>query len=234
MGDVAASGGYWISTSADEIIADEATITGSIGVIAMLPTAQGALEKLGVHTEGTATTWLAGAYDPRRAFDPRFAQFVQASIDHAYREFITRAAAARKTTPEKIDAVGQGRVWSGKDALERGLVDRLGSLGDALASAAKRAKLDGSYGVQYVEAEPGRLDRLLQRLGVDLGDVGARLLGPDAATLSDLRAAALALGIVAPASADLLQDMRWLVDLTVARPGGRPFAAVTHCLCSPP
>jgi protease-4 len=240
MGDVAASGGYWIATASDEIIADGATITGSIGVIAMLPTVQGAMDKLGVHTEGTATTWLAGAYDPRRAFDPRFAQLVQASIDRVYRDFTTRAAEARKTTPEKIDAVGQGRVWSGKDALAQGLVDRLGSYGDALASAAKRAKLPEGYRVQYVEAEPGRLDRLLQRLGVDAGDLGglrSALLGPSQTAASELHAAAVALGLAPPAAAAMLRDLGWLAGLQGSDPnngGGRPYAAVTHCLCTPP
>lgn len=81
---------------------------------------------------------------------------MQASIDHTYRDFTAKVAAARKSTPEKVDAVAQGRVWSGKDALARGLVDRLGRYGDALESAATRAKLAKGYGVHYVEAAPGR------------------------------------------------------------------------------
>ncbi len=169
MGDVAASGGYWISMAADEVIADEATITGSIGVVALLPTANGAMDKLGVRTGGVTTTWLAGAYDPRRAFDPRFGQLVQTIIDRAYLDFTTLAASARRTTPGKIDEVGQGRVWSGRQAVERGLVDRTGSLGDALAAAAGRAKLASGHRVQYLEAEPGRLERLLQGFGATTG-----------------------------------------------------------------
>ncbi|HEX7437294.1 MAG TPA: signal peptide peptidase SppA, partial [Caldimonas sp.] len=142
MGDVAASGGYWISTSADEVIADPSTITGSIGVFGLLPSVDKALDKIGVHTEGVTTTWLGGAGDPRRPLDPRFAALVQAAIDHVYADFTAKVAQARKTTPEKIDAVAQGRVWSGAQAKERGLVDRLGSYGDALDAAAARAKLD--------------------------------------------------------------------------------------------
>jgi protease-4 len=243
MGDVAASGGYWIATASDEIIADEATITGSIGVIAMLPTAQGTLDKLGVHTDGVTTTWLAGAHDPRRSLDPRFAQLVQASIDHVYRDFIVRAAQARKTSPEKIDAVGQGRVWSGKDALANGLVDRLGSYGDALASAAQRAKLPEGYRVEFVEAAPGRLDRLLQGLGVDAdaqaritAGIAQRLGAADAPLqqLKQLQSAAIALGIAAPATSALLQDLGWLTELGDARAAGKPYTAVAHCLCSPP
>ena len=158
MGDVAASGGYWISLAADEVLADEATITGSIGVVAMLPTAEGAFDKLGIHAAGQSTTWLGTAYDLRKGIDPRFVQLVQASVDHIYRDFTTRAATARKTTPEKIDAVAQGRVWAGKDALALGLVDRLGSLGDAMKVAAARAKLAEGYSVEYVETPPGKLD----------------------------------------------------------------------------
>ena len=229
MGDVAASGGYWISLAADEMIADEATITGSIGVIAMLPTAQGLLDKLGVHTGGVTTTWLAGAYDPRRALDPRLAQLVQASIEHTYRDFTTLAATARKTTPEKIDAVGQGRVWSGKDALALGLVDRLGSFGDALKAAATRAKLPEGYRVQYVEAEPGRLQRWLDRLG--LASVLDGVVAGDAGTAAGLQGTLVALGLRLPASAGVAQDLGWLADVAAQR---RPWAAVTHCLCQVP
>jgi protease-4 len=229
MGDVAASGGYWISLAADEMIADEATITGSIGVIAMLPTAQGLMDKLGVHTGGVTTTWLAGAYDPRRALDPRLAQLVQASIEHTYRDFTTLAATARKTTPEQIDAVGQGRVWSGKDALALGLVDRLGSFGDALKAAAARARLPEGYRVQYVEAEPGRLQRWLDRLG--LGAVLDGVAAGDAGTAAGLQGALVALGLTLPASAGVAQDLGWLADVTAQR---RPWAAVTHCLCQVP
>ena len=139
MGNVAASGGYWISTSSDEVIADAATITGSIGVFAILPTADKVVEKLGIHTAGSPTTWLADAGNPLRPLDPRFAQVIQGSINHVYGDFLNLAAKARKTTPEKIDEVAQGRVWTGLQAKERNLVDRIGSYGDALASAAKRA-----------------------------------------------------------------------------------------------
>ena len=223
MGDVAASGGYWISMAADEVIADEATITGSIGVIALLPTADGAMDKLGVRTGGVTTTWLAGAYDPRRALDPRFGQLVQSVIDRAYLDFTTLAATARKTTPENIDAVGQGRVWTGSQALERGLVDRNGGLGDALAAAAKRARLADGYRVQYIEAPAGRLQRLLQ----DFADAAGTALGRPV----DLQGAMLALGLAAPVGTGIAQDLGWLTELAERR---QPFAAVVHCLCAAP
>ncbi|MDE2160304.1 MAG: signal peptide peptidase SppA, partial [Burkholderiales bacterium] len=169
MGDVAASGGYWIATASDEIIADAATITGSIGVIAMLPTAQGLYDKLSLHSAGVTTTWLGSAYDPRQGMDPRYAQMVQSGVDHDYAEFKARVAKARKTTPEAIDAIAQGRVWSGADALKNGLVDKLGSYQDALDAAARRGGLGGRYRIEYLEVAPGRFAQLLRRLQAGLG-----------------------------------------------------------------
>ncbi len=224
MGDLAASGGYWISLAADEMIADEATITGSIGVVAMLPTAQGAVDKLGIRTGGVTTTWLGQAYDPRRGIDPRFAQLVQSGVDRVYRDFTTLAAAARKTTPDKIDAVAQGRVWAGKQALERGLVDKLGSYDDALKSAAARARLpDGKWHVRYIEAEAGRWARLLQRLGIS-GDVGIDMPAEMNGTL-------LALGLGGLPLGDAATDLGWLVDIAQQR---KPHSALVHCMCSAP
>jgi protease-4 len=222
MGDVAASGGYWISTASDEVIADETTVTGSIGVIAMLPTAERALDKFGVHTGGHTTGWLVGAYDPRRALDPRFEKVLQNSIDHVYADFTARVAAARKTTPAKIDAVGQGRVWSGGQALARGLVDRTGSFADALQSAAKRARLADGYRVLYIEQEPGRTERLLSLFGSRL----ASALGPGTGDLLPW------LGGLPPAVLQgLQQDFSWLADVG---DGKKPFAATVHCFCTAP
>ncbi len=225
MGDVAASGGYWIATAADEVIADPATITGSIGVIALLPSGQDALAKLGVHTGGIGTTWLTGGYDPRRGLDPRYAQLVQASIDHVYADFTRHVAEARKTTPEQIDAVAQGRVWTGADALARGLVDRMGSFEDALNAAARRGKLGKNFRVQYIEAEPGRFEQLLRRFG--LGE----LMLPGAAPGSQLQAVLTAMGAASPVSGQMAQDLGWLAELAARR---KPFVAVAHCLCAVP
>jgi protease-4 len=223
MGDVAASGGYWIAMAADEVIADEATITGSIGVVALLPTAEGAMDKLGVRTGGVTTTWLAGAYDPRRAFDPRLGQMVQSVIDRAYLDFTTLAATARRTTPEKIDAVGQGRVWTGSQAVERGLVDRTGGLVDALAAAAQRARLADGYRVQYIEARTGRLQQLLQDFAASVGTAVGRPV--------DLQGALLALGLATPVGTGIAQELGWLAEHAERR---QPLAAVVHCLCAAP
>jgi protease-4 len=226
MGDVAASGGYWISMSADEVIADPNTVTGSIGVFAILPTADKVVDKLGIHTAGVTTTWLADAYNPLRPLDPRFGQVVQASINHIYDEFTTKAAIARRTTPEKIDAVGQGRVWTGAQAKERGLVDRLGSYNDALQSAAKRAHLEGDFRVAYAERPDTLLERFLQRAG--LTDAQALNVQVKLGLLpADLVLDALPAGAVA----GVAKDLSWLSQMASRR---QPFAAVTHCLCEAP
>lgn len=231
MGDVAASGGYWISMAADEVIADEATITGSIGVIGMLPTAKGTMDKLGVHTGGITTTWLAGAYDPRRELDPRFAALVRSSIGHFYDQFVTLVAKERKSTREKVDAVAQGRVWSGRDALAQGLVDRLGGFDDAVKAAAQRAKLPGTPRLAWIEVEPGRLERLMRRFAGD-----AALAVGTLASLwgADLGAplAGTALGpLPASVATSLVHELAWLADVADRR---QPFAAATHCLCAAP
>ena len=223
MGDLAASGGYWISLAADEIIADASTITGSIGVVAMFPGIEQAMAKLGVHTGGYTTTWLAGAFDPRRPLDPRLRQLIQTSIEQVYRDFTGKAAAARQQTPAQIDAVGQGRVWTGAQALERGLVDRLGRFDEAVASAAQRAKLaDGQWRLVYVEASRGRLDRWLGRLMPSL-----QALGLDEA-LGDAGAPDLWRRFTGIAQAeDLLEFLR-------SADGAPPGAALAHCLCGAP
>jgi protease-4 len=221
MGNVAASGGYWISMAADEVIADPSTITGSIGVFAILPTADKVIDKLGIHTAGVTTTWLADAYNPLRPLDPRFAQVVQSSINHIYSEFTTKAAQARKTTPEKIDAVAQGRVWTGVQAKERGLVDRLGSYRDALASAAGRAKLAPGYRVAYIEREGSAVERVLGFFGASAAQ----------AFTIQVKLGLLPNGLPAGAVADVTRELGWLGELADSR---KPFAAITHCLCMMP
>ncbi len=235
MGDVAASGGYWIAMAADEVIADAATITGSIGVFGMLPTAQGLMDKLSVRAGGHGTTWLANAYDPRKPLDPRFEQLVQSAIGRVYTDFTTKAATARKTTPDKIDAVAQGRVWTGAQALERGLIDRNGSWADALKAASTRAKLPDDARVRWMEREPGRLEQVmgffkssatgavLEALGLQA--VAAPVDGLGAWALSN---AARPVGL-ADAGAYALLELVWLQDLAQRR---RPFDAVVHCLCT--
>jgi len=219
MGDVAASGGYWISMAADEVIADPATVTGSIGVFALLPRADKALDKLGVHTDGVQTTWLVGAGDARRPLDPRFAGVMQAYVNHTYSKFMVLAAKARKTTPDAIDKVAQGRVWTGAQAREHGLVDTLGGFDAALKAAAKHAKLEGTPRVVYIEPERSRLDRFVS------------LFGGAAAEAAAEQFEARMPGLRPPEAARQAHDeLAWLVRLA---DGTNPFASLAHCLCSP-
>jgi protease-4 len=166
MGDVAASGGYWISMNADRIYADASTITGSIGIFGLFPTVDRTLGKLGVHTDGVATAKYAGAFDITRPLDPGVATTVQAVIEKGYRDFTGKVAKARDKPVEQIDAVAQGRVWSGAQAQQRGLVDALGGLGEAVADAAARAKLGkpDRWQTVYVEERTVPLSQMLSEL----------------------------------------------------------------------
>jgi protease-4 len=148
----------------DEVLADAATITGSIGVFGLIPTLEGSMEKLGVTTDGVSTTWLAGAADLRKPLDKRLEQVIGQLIGNNYREFLTLVAERRKSTPEQINEVAQGRVWTGAQAKERGLVDGLGGLDDAIKSAARRAALGERFRVEYIEQEPRGLNRYLSLL----------------------------------------------------------------------
>ncbi len=162
MGDLAASGGYWISMNADRIYADPSTITGSIGIFGLLPNITNTLAKVGVHTDGVATTSIAGAFDITRPMSPQVAQVMQTVIEKGYRDFTGRVSEARKKPVADVDAVARGRVWTGAQAKERGLVDAFGGLQTALNDAAKRARLGdkpGTYHVRYIERELTPLER---------------------------------------------------------------------------
>ncbi len=164
MGNLAASGGYWMALGADELIADPATVTGSIGVFALFPTADRLMGKLGVHPGGVTTTWLSDAANPLRPFDPRLQSMIQSNVDHLYAEFTQKTAAARKQPQASIEAVAQGRVWTGQQALQRHLVDRLGSFQDALQAAALRAHLGSTFHADYRDPPSRGLERWLALL----------------------------------------------------------------------
>jgi protease IV len=165
MANLAASGGYWISLPADVIFAEPSTITGSIGIFGVIPSAEAGLAKIGVNADGVKTTPLSGEPDVLGGFSPDFDRVAQAAIENGYRDFITRVATARKKTPQQVDAIGQGRVWAGGTARQNGLVDRLGGMDEALAEAAKRAGLkpDGWHAV-YIEPQPSFAGTLLSGL----------------------------------------------------------------------
>jgi len=165
MGSLAASGGYWIATASDEIWASPVTITGSIGIFAMFPTLDRPLARyLGVHVDGVGTTRLSGALRIDRPVEPEVGRMLQSVINRSYQDFLVRVAEARKMSPEAVDRIARGRVWSGKDALDRKLVDKLGSLEDAIASAAARAKLPENHRVLWIEEERSLASRLVFRL----------------------------------------------------------------------
>ncbi|MFZ5609250.1 MAG: signal peptide peptidase SppA [Pseudomonadota bacterium] len=162
MGSVAASGGYWISATADEIWAQPTTITGSIGIFGILLTAEDGLGALGVHADGVGTTDLAGGYSPLRPLNPLIAEVVEQAIGNGYERFLSLVARGRKMTPQAVDAIAQGRVWPGITAKELGLVDAFGDLDAAVAAAAKRAGLE-HYEKTVVAEEPSPLERLVRQ-----------------------------------------------------------------------
>jgi len=141
MGSVAASGGYWMAMASDEVWATPTTITGSIGVFSAFPTLEKSLSKLGIHTDGLATTELAGALRLDRELSPLAAGVLQQGVNHVYQQFLALVATARNSTPTQVNQIAQGRVWTGNAALRLGLVDQLGSLSDAINAAAKFANL---------------------------------------------------------------------------------------------
>ena len=155
MSTLAASGGYYIAMDADRIVASPATLTGSIGIFAMFPTFQRSLERVGVHVDGVGTTALSGEFSPLRPMSEPTRDILQQSIEHEYQRFIGTVAKSRKQDVAAIDAIAQGRVWSGADAKRLGLVDQLGGYQDAIELAAKLAKLGKDYDVEYFDAELG-------------------------------------------------------------------------------
>lgn len=171
MGSVAASGGYWIATASDEIWASPTTLTGSIGIYGMLPTYQKPLARyLGTRADGVGTTWLSGAWRLDRALDPDLATAMQRMIEATYQMFLERVAEARGMTPAMVDTIARGRVWSGTDAIELGLVDQLGSLEDAIAAAARLAGFDdGVAPVRWIEPEVDDFDQLVADLLARIG-----------------------------------------------------------------
>lgn len=162
MSSVAASGGYWIAMASDEVWASPATLTGSIGIFAYFPTVDRPLEQhLGLRVDGVGTTPAAGRMRPDLPLPESVAETFQLSIDHGYEQFVTLVADARDMSYGDAEALAGGRVWSGVDAAEAGLVDRLGELDDAIASAATLANLEEGYAVTYVEQVPTAREQLL-------------------------------------------------------------------------
>jgi protease-4 len=142
MGNVAASGGYWIASAGDRIFAEPATITGSIGVFGIVPTFEKTLAKWGVTADGVTTTPLSGQPDVLRGTNAVADQLIQSGVNEIYRRFTRLVSEQRRIPMARVEEIAQGRVWDGGTARQIGLVDSFGSLDDAIAEAAKRAKLD--------------------------------------------------------------------------------------------
>ena len=206
MSSVAASGGYWIATGADEIWAHPASLTGSIGIFALLPNFAEPLDRLGITVDGVATSPLAGAFDPRRPLEPQAARALQLGIEHGYRRFLETVAKARDMSVAEVDTIARGRVWTGESASKLGLVDALGGLDAAVAAAASRAGLT-DYSTVWPEADSGPGQRLLQRLISVAAEAGA--------TASPLGR------LVEIVEQDANELLRW----------NDPRHQYTHCLC---
>lgn len=180
MGSVAASGGYWIAVSADEIYASPSTVTGSIGIFGMFQTFQRSLEALGLNVDGVGSTIWTGEFRPDREMSEEARELFQMIVNDGYDDFVTRVANFRGMPADTVDSIGQGRVWTGREALEYGLVDELGELEDAVVAAAELAGLEAdSYGVQTIRRELTPTEQFL----IDLMSV-ARSVGFDPASLS--------------------------------------------------
>ncbi|EEN4660573.1 signal peptide peptidase SppA [Salmonella enterica subsp. enterica serovar Chester] len=162
MGGMAASGGYWISTPANYIVASPSTLTGSIGIFGVINTVENSLSSIGVHSDGVSTSPLADI-SMTKALSPEVQQMMQLSIEYGYKRFITLVADARKRTPEQIDKIAQGHVWTGEDAKVNGLVDSLGDFDDAVAKAAELAKLK-QWHLDYYQDEPTVLDMVMDSM----------------------------------------------------------------------
>lgn len=175
MGSVAASGGYWIATAGDHVLAEPSTITGSIGVFGIIPSFQGTLTKLGLGADGVKTTPLSGEPDMLRGPSPEADRLIQMSVEQIYRRFLTLVAASRKLPVQRVDEIGQGRVWDGGTAHQLGLVDRFGSLDQAIAEAARRARLDPATAKPvFLDREPSLFASLFGSVAEEEEDQQAR------------------------------------------------------------
>lgn len=191
MANVAASGGYWVSTPADRIFAEPESVTGSIGIFAVIPTFERAAAQWGVNGDGVRTTPLSGQPDLISGFTPEVDAILQSSIADGYDNFLERVSESRGLTKAQVDAIGQGRVWDGGTARQIGLVDQYGGIEEAAAWAAKKANLgDGEWHLQYLQDSVSEYDTLLgsllgseERAAAHGGDLFAVVAGRQQALL---------------------------------------------------
>jgi protease-4 len=178
MGDLAASGGYYIATPANRIFASANTLTGSIGVFSTVPTLDRTLDKVGVTVDGVGTTELSGKLRVDRPMNPALRDYLQLSVDHFYDVFLGHVAAGRGQTREQIQTIAQGRVWTGTDALEHGLVDELGGYDAAVKAAAGLADLPEGYDVERIEPELSWAEQFALQLHLAGARISGLFVGP--------------------------------------------------------
>lgn len=184
MSSVAASGGYWISMSADKIVAQPTTLTGSIGIFSVITTFEKGLNKLGVYTDGVGTSPFSGV-GLTTGLNDGASQALQLGIEHGYQRFISLVGKHRGMSVDQVDEIAQGRVWTGQDAMQRGLVDQMGDFDDAVILAAKLANME-SYNLYWVEEPLSPAQQFLQdlvgqakvHLGLDISSVLPASLAP--------------------------------------------------------
>lgn len=217
MGDLAASGGYYISAPANQIWASPATLTGSIGIFAIIPTIGQTLSKIGVSVDGVGTTPLAGALSITRPLTPEVSELLQSQIDRGYQQFVGHVATGRRETPQQIDAIGQGRVWAGADARRIGLVDRLGTLEDAVEAAAHLAKVT-QYRVEFVQPHLSWAEQLFQQAQARAAGAAVSLFAADSQSLGLAEVA----GRLSPVARDIKQLARFSV----------PGHLYSYCFCT--
>jgi protease-4 len=217
MGDVAASGGYYIAAPADQIFSSATTITGSIGIFAVFPTVDRTMARLGLSVDGVGTTALSGKMRIDRPLDDVTAKVVQSSINRGYEQFLAHVAEGRDKTRDEVHEIAQGRVWIGSDAQRLGLVDTLGGYAEAIDAAAKLAQLpDGSYKVERVEPELDWAGQLAMRLNTQMARLSGRMLGKSLQGWSGL------LGQLSPLQAGLLRLQQ----------SAKPGQAYAYCYCT--
>ncbi len=186
MSGTAASGGYWLSSTADKILASPTTITGSIGIFAILPNLTESMAALGVHSDGVGTTPLSAANNPLQPINPVFQRSMQQSIEKGYQTFIELVARGRNMAPEEVDRIAQGRVWAGSTALELGLIDQLGDLDDAIDTAARLADLE-EYETMYLRNQLSPRERIMRQLmDISVAFIGAHVRSPELSMMQQL------------------------------------------------
>jgi len=225
MSNVAASGGYWIAMGADEVWAYPSTITGSIGIFGFFPTFQDTLANVGVYTDGVGTTPYADALRPDRAVSDEVSSMLQNIIEFGYEEFIGLVGEHRNMTRDGVDAVAQGRVWTGQQAQERGLVDQLGTLQRAVASAARQAGLGDEFSVSYVEPKLSQFEQFI----VQWSAKAMRAAGLDT-VMSTVGSNPLTQWLPQTFQWRLIQELNRIHQATEAGRRG----VMAHCLCEAP